>query len=121
MSTNTAQFGRAHNPAVANNRTALNLSSLHFKFTVKSADVETPNTCVIRAYNASPSTVATLKSKEFTQVFLEAGYQNGANYGIIFKGDIKRVNTGREKNTDTRAASGAACGAVSIMHNVMAS
>lgn len=101
MSTNTSQFGRAYSLAVTNDSAALDLSSLHFKFIVKSADVETPNTCMVRAYNLSPTTVAALKSKEFTQVVLEAGYQNNVNYGIIFKGDIKRVNTGRENNIDS--------------------
>jgi hypothetical protein len=96
-----AQFGRAYNLAVSNNNNALDLSSLHFKFNVKCADVETPNTCVVRAYNVSPTTVDALKSKEFTQLMLQAGYQNNVNFGIIFKGDIKRFNTGREKNTDS--------------------
>lgn len=97
----TAQFGRAYNLAVANNSNALDLTSLHFKFTVKSSDMETPNTCIVRAYNASPSTVDRLKSKEFTQLMLQAGYQNNVNFGIIFKGDIQRVKSGREKNTDS--------------------
>jgi hypothetical protein len=97
----TAQFGRAYNLAVANDANALDLSSLHFTFQVKSADLESPNTCVVRAYNAAPSTVDRLKSKEFTQLMLQAGYQNNVNFGIIFKGDIKRVKSGREKNTDS--------------------
>ena len=96
-----AQFGRAYSLAVANDSSALDLSSLHFKFIVRSADNETPNKAIVRAYNLSKTTADRLQSTEFTKVFLEAGYQNNVNYGMIFKGDITRVNTGRENNTDS--------------------
>lgn len=81
----------------------IDLSNLRFTFEVRAADVETPNTLVVRVYNPAPATVNRLTQNggaEFDTVTLTAGYQNG-NKGIIFQGDIKQYRRGRERNVDT--------------------
>ena len=101
MSSPTAQFGRAYALYVTNTTSALDLSQLRFKFDVRAADVETPNTATIRVYNMSLATAKRIVGQEFTNVILEAGYENNVNYGTIFNGTIKRVNVGREQNVDS--------------------
>lgn len=58
-----------------------------------------PKTMVCRVYNLSDNTTKTIRN-EFTNVMLQAGYQSGA-YGIIFKGTIKRIKTGKESAIDS--------------------
>lgn len=78
---------------------AVDLSNLRFKFTVSAADIETPNTAVIRVYNISQALGDFIQnSKEFGTVVLEAGYQS--NLGQIFIGTIKQFRRGRERNVD---------------------
>lgn len=81
----------------------LDLSNMRIKFHTFAPDVVgggvVPKTLVCRIYNLSDNTQNTIKN-EFTQVMLQAGYQNGA-YGIIFKGTIKRIKTGKETAIDT--------------------
>ncbi len=77
----------------------IDLSEFHIKFNIQNADVESPNTCSIRVYNLSPSTVKQIRG-EFSQVVLNAGYMGG-NFGVVFQGTIKQFRIGRENNTDT--------------------
>jgi hypothetical protein len=56
----------------------------------------TPETAIITVYNLSDATMKGLV-KEFDQVVLEAGYQNG-RYGIIFNGIVKQYARGHEEN-----------------------
>lgn len=77
----------------------LDLSQMEFRFQVKASDIETPNTLACRVYNLADSTVKQIKG-EFTQVTLEAGYQNG-NFGLIFSGNIKQLRKGKETDVDT--------------------
>jgi hypothetical protein len=76
----------------------LDLSNFRIRFEVTSADVETPNNAAIRVYNLKPETI--LAIQEFSEVVLNAGYQNG-NYGVIFKGTIKQFKIGRENAIDS--------------------
>lgn len=83
----------------------LDLSEMHIKFTVTSADSESPNNAAIRIYNLSPETLKRIIGDrtvggEFTRVCLNAGYMAGG-YGIIFNGTIKQYRVGRENETDT--------------------
>lgn len=71
----------------------LDLSQLEMEFMVRAGDFNAPNTAQIRVYNPQPSTIKSIQT-EFTQVSLQAGYQNG-NYGIIFSGDIAQVKSGK--------------------------
>lgn len=68
-------------------------------FNICQFDADTPNTAVIRVYNLSRETAQQIRD-EFQQVVLQAGYEGG-NFGIIFKGTIKQVRTGRANATDT--------------------
>jgi len=77
----------------------LDLSQLHFRFAVRRADLQTPNTAEIRVFNVSQDTANRIQ-KEFTRVILQAGYEQG-NYGVIFDGNVKQVRRGRESATDT--------------------
>jgi hypothetical protein len=89
-------------------QTVTDLSGLRFRFEVRSSDLETPNTAVIRVYNASSKTVNTIINGGMGSglddganfVTLSAGYQNG-NQGVIFQGDIKQFRFGKEGNVDT--------------------
>lgn len=76
----------------------LDLSDLHIKFGVWSATTQSPKHSVIRIYNVADSTAVALQ-QEFTQVFLQAGYDG--SYGQIFAGAIKQARKGRENATDT--------------------
>jgi hypothetical protein len=50
-------------------------------------------------YNLSQETIQRIQG-EFSEVVLNAGYQNG-NYGVIFKGTIKQFKIGRENAIDS--------------------
>lgn len=76
----------------------LDISQQQFRFEVRAADNETPNTAVIRVYNLAESTAKTIIA-EFDSVTLQAGFQYG-NFGIIFQGNIKQFRRGRERNVD---------------------
>jgi len=76
----------------------LDLSQLHIKFNVWSATTQSPKHTVIRIYNVADATAMALQ-QEFTQVFLQAGYDG--SYGQIFSGAIKQARKGRENATDT--------------------
>jgi hypothetical protein len=91
----TFSTGVAETP---NNSLAIDLSQLRFRFEVRASDVETPNTMVVRVYNAGQQTVNSITA-EFDTVTLTAGYQNG-NQGTIFQGEIKQIFVGRERNVD---------------------
>lgn len=86
----------------------INLSELHCKFETRHADLQTPNTCDIRAYNLSDDTVnaifaATEKpsaNQNGQNLIIKAGYEN-ANYGNIFSGELIQTRIGRESPVDT--------------------
>lgn len=83
---------------VGNTGSALDLSELRIKFSVKHSESQTPNTADIRVYNVDPKTTVAIR-KEFTRVILQAGYPG--NVGVIFIGNIKQIIAGRESATDT--------------------
>lgn len=95
----TAQFGRKVSLVVGNaSGQGLDLSQLHIRFQIWSATTQSPKHTSIRVYNVSDATAKSLQ-QEFTQVFLQAGYDG--NFGQIFGGAIKQVRKGRENATDT--------------------
>jgi hypothetical protein len=93
------QFLRAASLVVADRATGLDLSSLHFKFSIKQWDLQTPNTCQIRVYNVSDQTANKIQ-KQFSQVILQCGYQDG-DLGTIFAGTLVQARKGRESPVDT--------------------
>lgn len=76
----------------------LELGELRMVFGVSKGALETPNSAVIRVYNPSEDTAATIR-REFSKVVLQAGYKDGM--GLIFSGTIRQVRRGRENGTDT--------------------
>lgn len=93
----TQQFGRVLRLLVSNKQgDSLDLSALRIKFKCKKTGVMTPNSADIIIYNVDPRTTELIK-KEFTSVVLQAGYVG--NYGVIFKGNVKQVITGKEDAT----------------------
>lgn len=99
QSQNTQQYGRVCTLLVSNKQgQALDLSALRIKFKVKKTGVMTPNVADIIVYNVEANTQKLIQN-EFTSVILQAGYVG--NYGLVFKGNIKQVITGRESATDT--------------------
>jgi hypothetical protein len=93
------QFLRFSQLVVSKGGQGLDLSNLRFRFEVRAADTETPNTATVRVFNLAQQTVNSV-IQEFDTVTLTAGYQNG-NQGIIFQGDIKQFRKGKEKNVDS--------------------
>lgn len=65
-------------------------------FQTQAQDGTVPETAIITIYNLSDSTMKGLV-KEFDQVILEAGYDQG-RYGIIFNGIVKQYGRGHEEN-----------------------
>lgn len=111
LGTNQDQFGRKWQLLFSNGEVVIDLSELHLRFEVRQSDVQTPNTCFVRVYNLSDSTlrqVYGLAAKdlnnaagpEYSQVTLQAGYENG-NYGVVFSGTVKQLRNGKETNVDT--------------------
>ena len=79
---------------------ALDLSDFRIVFKTGQADTQSPNNCRIRVFNLKAETVAQVKG-EYSEVVLQAGYQNG-NFGVIFRGTIRQFVTGKDENgTDT--------------------
>lgn len=76
----------------------LDLSELRIRFSVTRGDIRTPHHATIRVTNLSRDTVKQIKA-EFTQVQLQAGYQDA--YGMIFAGQIVQKREGRESPVDT--------------------
>lgn len=76
----------------------LDLSDFRFTFQTVQIDEETPNNCVIRVYNVARTEIEAV-TKEFTEVVLQAGYED--SFGVIFTGNIKQFRFGKETVTDT--------------------
>lgn len=93
------QFGRKATLVVSSGSIGLDLSEMRFKFETRNADRETPNTLYVRVYNLSKQTVARIGA-EFNTITLQAGYETG-NFGIVFQGTIKQMETGKERNVDS--------------------
>lgn len=76
----------------------LDMSRLRINFYIKKEDAQTPNTARVKIYGVAADTVARIK-KEFVDIIIQAGYEE--NYGVIFRGNIKEVRTGKENGVDT--------------------
>jgi hypothetical protein len=73
---------------------ALDLSQFRVTFSVEAADVDHPNSAVIRVHNLSPDTMAKITG-EFQQVVLQAGYEPPNPFGVVFAGSIKQFRKGK--------------------------
>lgn len=76
----------------------LDFSQLRIKFHIAKDDAQTPNKARITIFGVNDETVARIK-KEFVDISLQAGYEE--NYGLIFRGNIVEVRSGRENGVDT--------------------
>ncbi len=72
----------------------IDLSQMRVTFRIEAADVDHPNSAVIRVHNLSPDTMAKVVG-EFQQVTLQAGYEPPNPFGVIFAGSIKQFRTGK--------------------------
>lgn len=77
----------------------LELNQFRIRFTTRQFDLQSWNSMTARIYNLSKETAQRVET-EFSQVQVQAGYENGA-YATIFKGQVKIVKRGRESQTDT--------------------
>jgi hypothetical protein len=93
------QFGRVATLLLFDQQgKGLDLSDLRFNFEITAADVETPNTAVVRVYNLSKQTID-LAIQEYSNVVIQAGYEG--NVGEIFRGTVKQYRRGKERNVDS--------------------
>jgi hypothetical protein len=76
----------------------IELSTLRVKFVIDKSDTQSPASATIRVYNLSDDTARKIQN-EFTNVFLQAGYED--NYALIFQGSVRQFRRGRENQTDT--------------------
>ena len=100
------QFLRTGKLFLSDGKHVLDLSEMHFRFLVDSADEESPNNATIRVYNIGSELTSSILN-QYNAVALQAGYQD--NNAIIFQGTVKQYRHGRENNVDSfieiRAAS----------------
>lgn len=78
----------------------LDLSALRFRFSTTQQDVESPNTCSVRVYNLSDSTLKQIITTEYSRVVVQAGYGR-YNTGVVFDGEIRQFKIGRENSLDS--------------------
>lgn len=98
MSTEGYLFKRRCSLTVGRDGQGLELGDLRVVFATHHADYETPNHADIRIYNLAETTAQQIK-KEFTDIYLQAGYDGLV--GVIFAGQIRQARIGRENGTDT--------------------
>ena len=91
------QYLRKAGLLVAGGGSALDLSEMHFRFSVHTADVESPNNAIIRIHNLSDDTARRVRG-EYSSVVLQAGYEGA--FGEIFQGSIKQVRFGKLNGVD---------------------
>lgn len=99
MTQNQDQWLRRATLAVVEGEKALDLSEMHFRFSIQAADVQSPPNCEVRVYNLSEETAKKIRS-EYTRVIIQAGYEQSA-FGKIFEGTIRQFRIGRESPTET--------------------
>jgi hypothetical protein len=95
----TLQYIRKSQLLALNDKQALDLSQLHFRFMVRRGDRQTPNSADIRIYNPSEATAQQFVKSEFSTMSLQCGYEG--NFAVIFQGTIKQSRYGRESPVDT--------------------
>ena len=101
-----SQWMRQVQVVVGSGGSGLLIDQLKIDFEIRKSIQPTPNTALIKIYNLSPNNENSI-SKEFTEVILNAGYQN--NVRIVFRGNIKHVFKYKEKTdyiTEIEAADG---------------
>jgi hypothetical protein len=103
----TIQYLRKAALVVGVGNALIDLSDMHFVFSVQASYLASPNTAIIRVYNLSSDTARKITDAG-TTVFLAAGYEG--NMGQIFSGDIIQVRNGSEDAVNTFMEISAATG-----------
>ena len=94
------QWRRAIKLTVSSDGKKLDLSNLRVTFRIEQKTLQHPNVAYVRVYNMSREHSTWAKTlKEGGKLVLEAGYED--NIGVLFRGEIKQVESGRESPTDT--------------------
>lgn len=96
----TQQWIRKASLIIGDDTSALEMSELHFTFSIRQSDIQTPNSANIRVYNVSKATAGRARElEEGGTVVIQAGYDG--NFGTIFRGSIIQVLVGKENATDS--------------------
>ena len=96
----TRQWIRKVRLVVGNGSQGIDLSGLRIRFMVRTQDTQTPWQADITITNLSNATANKIR-KEYKEVYLEAGYEDGGSEEI-FRGKVVQVRgPGRENPTDT--------------------
>jgi hypothetical protein len=93
------QYLRKVGLVVSTGSKGLDLSNMRIRFKTQNMHEGAPNTAWIRVYNLAENTAQSIQ-KEFQEVSLQAGYEDG-NFALIFKGQVMQVKKGRESNVDS--------------------
>ncbi len=96
-----AQFGRYCSLTIEGSTGTMDLSNLRVRFNLHPLPKSAPSIGKILVTNlgAQKSQAIAAKGSEFKKITLDVGYESG--HGIIFKGNIIQVISGRESPTDT--------------------
>ena len=78
---------------------SVNVSNLRCKFEVNKVSYNEPCYSIITIYNLSASSENQIITNAF-YVIVEAGYESGGHYGMIFKGQVVQPIRGKENGTD---------------------
>jgi hypothetical protein len=93
-------FGRKYRIIVSNSDgEAFDVSKLHVIFSVKRSMIEVASSGTVKIYNLEINTENKI-IQEAKYVDIEAGYE-GANYGVIYSGEVIQVLRGKENATDS--------------------
>lgn len=95
-----SKYIRKHELLIGDGSSAIDLSQMQCRFSVKMGDVSHPQYATFRIYNLSEQTRASIKAQAYNRVAFQAGYRDG-HYGTIFDGEVIQGVTGRESPTDT--------------------
>ena len=94
------QFGRSLSVLAHGATSVVDLASLRIKFEISKSETQSPNTAEVTVYNLSRERSAKLGS-EYASIAVNAGYTE--SNGLIYSGDIIKIQRGREGNTETYA------------------
>lgn len=92
------QYLRTCTLAVEGGGKTLDLSQMRIRFATRQRDTSTPHVLNAIVSNVSRQTAEMIR-KEYKTVSLSAGYRSGS--GLIFKGEILQVRSGRENVADS--------------------
>lgn len=97
---NYVLYGRKYRVLVSDvNGNSVNVSNLRCKFEITKVSYYEPNYIVVTIYNMTAATENQMINSAY-YVIVEAGYDSGNHYGLIFKGQVVQPIRGKENGTD---------------------